>query len=489
MPSRSPLAPRIAFPALVAAALLAAAMLLAPPAEAAGPFEAGTRVVLRGEGGDCTPLRDAPSPSAPAAHCLPDGSAATTTGDRLTAGGVDWEYVRADGGRGGYADARRLAPAEDGGAPSGAQPGADAPSGAQQGDDAPSGAQPGDAAPSGAQPGGDAPSGAQPGADAPSGAQQGADAPSGAQPGADAAAGTLPIPPPGGFTQGLAGAADPRAVAAAQPFEVVAMWLFEPPSQTHLTYIPGAPDFVNTLGDASLRADSVITVRRAGVLDREALPPPPAAPPDAAIEGTPNAFPAPPAGGYAQGLAGTNDPVALAAAQPFGVRAIWVLDAPSQEWLTYIPGAPAFVNTLARGLLRPGSAVTIRAAEPAPEPEPEPEAGTTVEVTITYYYCEGTGGDGGGFCGHMANGEIVHDGAAACARSRLGERFRIVGDPKVYTCKDTGSAVDGLHRDIWFRYSADAAAWARRMLDAGHFEDRQLADGRWQRYARIAILP
>ena len=267
------------------------------------------------------------------------------------------------------------------------------------------------------------------------------------------------------------------------------MWLFEPPSQTHLTYIPGAPDFVNTLGDASLRADSVITVRRAGVLDREALPPPPAAPPDAAIEGTPNVFPAPPAGGYAQGLAGTNDPAALAAAQPFEVRAIWVLDAPSQEWLTYIPGAPAFVNTLARGLLRPGSAVTIRTAEPEPEPEPEPEAGTTVEVTITYYYCEGTGGDGGGFCGHMANGEIVHDGAAACARSRLGERFRIVGDPAVYTCKDTGSAVDGLHRDIWFRYSADAAAWARRMLDAGHFEDRQLADGSWRRYARIAILP
>ena len=304
--------------------------------------------------------------------------------------------------------------------------------------------------------------------------------------GAGRAPGTLPIPPPGGFSQGLAGAPDPREVAAAQPFGIAAMWLFEAPSQTHLTYIPGAPAFVNTLGASSLRADSVITVKRAGVLDRDGLPPLPAAP-DAAIEGTPNVLPAPPAGGYAQGLAGTNDPAALAAAQPFAVRAIWMLDAPSQEWLTYIPGAPAFVNTLARGLLRPGSAVTIRAAEP--EPEPAPEAETTVEVTITYYYCEGTGGDGGGFCGHMANGEIVHAGAAACARSRLGERFRIVGDPMVYTCKDTGGAVDGQHRDIWFRYSADAAAWARRMLDGGHFEDRQLADGSWRRYGRIAILP
>ena len=424
MASRSALAPRIALPALLAAALLAASLLLAPPAGAAGPFEAGTRVVLRGEGGDCTPLRDAPSLSAEAPYCLPDGSAATATGDRLAGDGIDWEHVRADGDRSGYADARRLEPA------------------------------------------GDASDGATP---------------------PEASAGAQPIPPPGGLAQVLAGAADPRAAAAAQPFEVAAMWLLVTSSQTHLTYIPGAPGFANTLDASSLRADSVITVRRAGVLDRAALPPPPAAPPDAAIEGTPNVLPAPPAGGYAHGLAGTNDPAALAAAQSFAVRAIWMLDAPSQQWLVYIPGAPGFANTLARGLLRPGRAVTLRAAEPPPEPEPEPE--TTVEVTITYYYCEGTGGDGGGFCGHMANGEIVHAGAAACARSRLGERFRIVGDPTVYTCKDTGGAVHGQHRDIWFRYSADAAAWARRMLDGGYFEDRRLADGSWRRYARIAILP
>ena len=420
MASRSPRIAHLARLA-VAVALLAAAGLAAPAA-AAGPFEAGARLVLRGESGDCVPLRSAPSLSASSSYCAPDGSAATATGDRIAGDGLDWEYVLADDGSRGYAPAARLERAGAGGAP-------------------------------------------------------------------PAGAAALPVPPPGGFAQGLAGTADPRGLVAAQPFAVAAVWLFRPSSQTYLTYVPGAPAFVNTLGASSLRPDSAVTVRRAGELDRAALPPPPAAPAGVAIEGAPNVFPAPPAGGFAQGVSGTNDPAALADAQPFAVRAIWVLDAPSQQWLTYIPGAPAAVSTLARGLLRPGSIVTIGAAAATTAPAPEPEAGTTIETTITYYYCEGTGGDGGGFCGHMANGEIVRAGAAACARSRLGERFRIVGDPTVYTCEDTGGAVHGHHRDIWFRYSADAAAWARRMLDAGHFEDRQLADGSWGRYGRIEILP
>ncbi|NIR60396.1 MAG: hypothetical protein GWO02_13195, partial [Gammaproteobacteria bacterium] len=61
----------------------------------------------------------------------------------------------------------------------------------------------------------------------------------------------------------------------------------------------------------------------------------------------------------------------------------------------------------------------------------------------------------------MANGERVHEGAAACAAGKLGERFRIEGDPtaRTYTCTDTGGSVLGDHRDIWFASSDEGYAW------------------------------
>ena len=91
--------------------------------------------------------------------------------------------------------------------------------------------------------------------------------------------------------------------------------------------------------------------------------------------------------------------------------------------------------------------------------------GDVVEATISFYYCtQGdtpSGGDGGGFCGAMRDGTIVYEGAAACAWTYLGQRFRIVGDPtgRIYTCHDTGSAVHGLHRDIFFHEAADGWPW------------------------------
>ena len=85
---------------------------------------------------------------------------------------------------------------------------------------------------------------------------------------------------------------------------------------------------------------------------------------------------------------------------------------------------------------------------------------------MTYYFCErGTDpagwGDGGGFCGHFANGEPVHAGGAACASGFMGQQFRIVGDPtgRTYTCKDTGGAVVGQHRDVWFANSDEGYQW------------------------------
>ena len=96
---------------------------------------------------------------------------------------------------------------------------------------------------------------------------------------------------------------------------------------------------------------------------------------------------------------------------------------------------------------------------------PPLSAGSVVETTISFYYCRQgetyASGDGGGFCGAMRDGSIVYDSAAACAFTYLGQKFRIVGDPteRVYTCADTGSAVHGMHRDIWFETAEDGWAW------------------------------
>ncbi len=97
---------------------------------------------------------------------------------------------------------------------------------------------------------------------------------------------------------------------------------------------------------------------------------------------------------------------------------------------------------------------------------PELAAGDRAEATVSFYYCQRGErglhpGDGGKFCGVMRDGDVVYDGAAACDYAYLGQRFRILGDPldRVYTCADTGSAVHGLHRDIWFMTSDEGWSW------------------------------
>lgn len=116
---------------------------------------------------------------------------------------------------------------------------------------------------------------------------------------------------------------------------------------------------------------------------------------------------------------------------------------------------------------------TVRTASVAPGAggaTPALVVGDQVQATVSFYYCERGSqglhpGDGGNFCGVMRDGQVVYPGAAACAYIYLGQRFRIVGDPldRVYTCADTGSAVHGLHRDIWFMNSDEGWSWQRRV--------------------------
>lgn len=97
---------------------------------------------------------------------------------------------------------------------------------------------------------------------------------------------------------------------------------------------------------------------------------------------------------------------------------------------------------------------------------PDLQPGDRVVATVSFYYCtadSGHPGDGGAWCGAMRDGTVVYPGAAACDYEYLGQQFRIEGDPtgRVYTCNDTGSAVHGLHRDIWFRTNAEGWSWQR----------------------------
>jgi len=110
-------------------------------------------------------------------------------------------------------------------------------------------------------------------------------------------------------------------------------------------------------------------------------------------------------------------------------------------------------------------------------PIPDLNPGDRVKATVSFYYCElgatsPARGDGGGFCGAMRDGSIVYNGAAACDYAYLGQRFRIEGDPlgRVYRCADTGSAVHGLHRDIWFGSSDEGWQWQRSVGQSATIE-------------------
>ena len=101
--------------------------------------------------------------------------------------------------------------------------------------------------------------------------------------------------------------------------------------------------------------------------------------------------------------------------------------------------------------------------------------GDLIDATLSFYYCEQGDapiGDGGGFCGVMRDGTIVYEGAAACSLTYLGQKFRIVGDPleRIYTCHDTGSAVLGMHRDIFFHNAGDGWLWLASVGTRGVLE-------------------
>lgn len=413
---------RPVLPAVAAALAILATLVLASTAEAAS-----ARVSADG---DCLNMRQTPALTGALVTCLGDGEVVSLVPGTVTADGMQWQQVRTASSSG-WVAARYLVTLPEGAT-----------------------ATTGPAAP--------------------------APAPVPASPGpVPAAPVAFEVPPPGGLTVGLAGTSSPRAVAAAQTFPVAGVTAIEPATQRYLTYIPGAPAVVNTLDETTLRPDMVVMVRRQGDL----------APADTrpliqlgnvpATAGSPRVLATPARDGLTLGVAGTNDVAALIHAQPFAVDVVMSMDVSSQTWLTYIPGAPEWVNTLNRTTLSPSTVVFIRRSATAPDPVRAAPAevvkpARAVQAPITYYYCTqtsgGGAGDGGGFCGHMRNGQIVHRGAASCSGANFGQRFRVVGDPSglVYTCKDTGGGVGAEHRDIWFATSDEAFTWWKTVAPGGY---------------------
>lgn len=277
-------------------------------------------------------------------------------------------------------------------------------------------------------------------------------------------------PPPGGVTVGIAGTTSISEIIEAQRFEVASLTVLDISSQRFLLYVPGAPADENTLRDGRFAPTDIVLVGRAGTYE----------PPDetsiravSSARGIALALPVPPLGGLTVGLAGTNDIDDIITAQPFVVASLSTWDVQTQQWLTHIVGAPSGVNTLTEESLSASTPIFIRRSTTADTPVPtvaSSEAPPETIELITYYYCEkgslpASWGDGGGFCGHMRNGEVVHPGAAACAPEYFGSRFRIEGDPteRIYTCTDTGGAVGSGHRDIWFNNSDQGFRWRNQV--------------------------
>lgn len=94
-------------------------------------------------------------------------------------------------------------------------------------------------------------------------------------------------------------------------------------------------------------------------------------------------------------------------------------------------------------------------AESAP-PAAALVSGRINNVNLTFYDCKSQG-----FCGAMANGKKVYEGAAACSWNlNLGTKFRIIGDPtaRVYVCADRGLLAN-TWVDIFWYDPADGWRW------------------------------
>ena len=153
-------------------------------------------------------------------------------------------------------------------------------------------------------------------------------------------------------------------------------------------------------------------------------------------------------------------PLFVASARQASV-ADYILDVGEQVALPYLSGTATTKETIEEwtAAVAATNVTSVQSLSPtllswqAPALAP----GTVIPgTTVTFYSCIASG-----FCGLMANGQQVFDGAAACSYSMpFGTRFFINNDPasRVYTCLDRGALL-APWVDIWFYDPADGWAW------------------------------
>jgi len=192
----------------------------------------------------------------------------------------------------------------------------------------------------------------------------------------------MPMPPPGGFTQGIAAVDTLEALVAGQWFRVASVLVFDEVEQRFLTFIPGAPPEVNTLTDRLLTPTTVVTIRRAPeaqflVSSVAALPdvepsviagtttpsPQPTAPP--VLAGAPPSTSAPAAGGGGGAGVGARPPAATSTPVPTPTRVPTA--APTRT-----PTASASVATPARTATAAPTPTRTPTATPTPRPTATP---------------------------------------------------------------------------------------------------------------------
>jgi len=132
------------------------------------------------------------------------------------------------------------------------------------------------------------------------------------------------------------------------------------------------------------------------------------------------------------------------------------------------PEHPPAAPVVARHAMLPHYGRPEPLQAPPPPPAPVPNVVThELDSTLTFYDCVDQG-----FCGDMANGEQVYEGAAACSYNlEFGTRFVIPNDPtnRVYVCKDRGLLND-THVDIFWNHPDDGWRWQSAVGSWGPIE-------------------
>ncbi len=165
------------------------------------------------------------------------------------------------------------------------------------------------------------------------------------------------VPPAGGVTTTVASSANVNALIESIPFNVSSLFIFNVTSQYWMSYTPGAPSWLNQSFADHIDRGAIVWVRRSDDDTRGGITW--GAPAELVSLHQPQALPVPPSGRVTAGAAGTSSVSQLVEAQDFDVRGVFAFDVSQQRFVSYVPSAPAWANTLRPDGLEPSGVVWV----------------------------------------------------------------------------------------------------------------------------------